>query len=1328
MTVRSCGEEVNAVADIFLSYASADRTLAARITEQIRAAGHQVFLDSDRENGIAPGTAWQRALFRELRICDAVVFLNSGASQASMWCHSELALAASLGKRVYPIDLDPGLAPHPLLQALQGIAFDGAIDTGIRRLIGKLALDGLADATGPAWQRGRPPYPGLLALDVADAGVFFGRTAEVKNLTDRANLSLAQPDGDLIVVIGPSGSGKSSLVRAGLAARLAAPGSDWVVASPFEPGTRPLERMANQLAALAPDHLPEHRCRDWLLAKGLGSLADWLIGLHARPPAALAKRLLITVDQAEQLAAVRPGQKDPSDEKEEFLAVLASGLGPGSPVTVVTTVRSDRFGEIQRLPVIGSRIDQPFVIGPIGRAQLAAVIEGPARRADLSFAPGLVGLIIDEATQGGRSEAVDALPFLAFTLREMYELARREDSRVLTEADYDQVGRIAGAIVKGTETAESRLPAGSGPILDLLLPRLVTMSEDRSPAGRAVSRDKLTPAEQAIVVRLEDQRLLAGDEYSVRLTHDHLITAWPRLRRAVTDGREDLLLEGRIERQAADWQRGHGGFLGRGDAAAAAAWLARQAAHGADHADLGKYIHASQRALRLRRLTVALIAIVLVVLTAASGTGGIIAVNAANNADQQRTLAVSGQLAALSEEQDDEDPVTAALLAAAAWDEAPGSPQARESMLQVLAQPVHAVLAEGGPVKTVAFSPDHGGILATSGRAIVLYRLATGRPIGSPITVPGGADGLAFDAAGTVLATADGDGTARLWNIATGREIGPAIEASSSNGVNAVAFSPSGTVLATADGDGTARLWNVATHRQIGHALIDGSRIITGSQVTDVAFSPSGKILATASRDGTARLWRIATQQQIGRAMTDGHNLPDIGEMFAVAFSPQGTTLATADQDGAVGLWDVATQHRRGRPFTVAGADDVTFSPDGKILAVAENGGVAALWEVATRTLIKPVLAAITGGATSAVAFGPGAKVLATVSQNGVARLWDLTNFRNISVPADVGGSHNIAFSRDGRTVAAIDADLAVRVWSLSTGRLAARPIPASETGGASAVAFSPDGRILATGDLDGTVRLWDLSTGRQAAKPIPASKTAGASAVAFSPDGQILATGDDDGTVRLWNARTGQPAGALDPGGSAGVDTLAFGPGGTRLAAIYADGKLRLWDMITRQTVSPRVTVPVDGVAFSPNGYLLATADTNGTALLWNLDTGLQTGAPMIATSIDNVADAAFSPDGSLLATAGDDGDARIWDVATQHQIGPSMAGGSAASGLDAVAFTADGSALATVGADGTAALWGIEFPRDLLGAVCAIAGRSLTKQEWSTYIQTASYIKGCP
>src|SRR5262249_26670286 len=154
------------------------------------------------------------------RLCDALVFLNSIASQASMWCHSELVVATELGKRIYALDLTPGLPPHPLLQSLQGIRFETSIDTGVQRLTGNLGLDGLAQSTRFKWERGRSPYPGLAAVDVADAGVFFGRDDEVRNLVARVDGPLGQPAGNLVVVMGPSGAGKSSLVRAGLVARL----------------------------------------------------------------------------------------------------------------------------------------------------------------------------------------------------------------------------------------------------------------------------------------------------------------------------------------------------------------------------------------------------------------------------------------------------------------------------------------------------------------------------------------------------------------------------------------------------------------------------------------------------------------------------------------------------------------------------------------------------------------------------------------------------------------------------------------------------------------------------------------------------------------------------------------------------------------------------------------------------------------------------------------------------------------------------------------------------------------------------------------------------
>ena len=461
---------------MFISYATSDAAFGSRVADGLRRAGHRIFRDSDLDDGIAPGADWQRTLFRELRSCDVVVFLNSSASQESMWCHSELVVAIELQKRVYSLDLASGIGPHPLLTRVQGIRFETSIDASIHWLTESLGLDGLAVTTRPRWERGRPIYPGLAAMDVSDAGVFFGREAEVRDLMARVDVPLSLRDGALVVVMGPSGAGKSSLVRAGLAARLALPRSGWAVATPFEPGARPLDRLVNCLGALVPGQLTEEDCRARLLDGGMAVFGEWLIS-HARFP---ARRLLVTVDQAEQLAAVTP-----SEDCGEFLSVLGPGLVAGSPVTAVITVRSDRFDEVQRLPEIGQMIRDPYVVAPMSRSQLAAVIESPAACADLAFAPGLTGRLIDDATRGSRGEAVDALPFLAFALREMYDLLTGEERGTFTESDYERVGGLEGSILRRTEAAEASLAPGSGPILDRLLRRFVTLDEDHPPAEPA---------------------------------------------------------------------------------------------------------------------------------------------------------------------------------------------------------------------------------------------------------------------------------------------------------------------------------------------------------------------------------------------------------------------------------------------------------------------------------------------------------------------------------------------------------------------------------------------------------------------------------------------------------------------------------------------------------------------------------------------------------------------------------------------------------------------------------------------------------------------------
>ena len=876
-----------AVGEIFISHASADRVLVAHIAEGIRQAGHSIFLDSDREDGIAPGAAWQRTLLHELRICDAVVFLNSTAGQASRWCHSELVVAADLGKRIYSLDLCPNLPPHPLLGSLQSIKLDSGIDASIRRLADEMDLDGLAGSTRPKWQRGRPPYPGLAAMDMADAGVFFGREDEVLGLLGRVDGRVGQRDGDLVVVMGPSGAGKSSLVRAGLAARLAVPHKGWAVASPFEPGIRPLDQLASRLIALIPRQLIDSECRDRLLAEGMAAFGEWLVN-HTEVP---AKRLLITLDQAEQLATVTS-----SRECEEFLSVLGGGMCPGSPVTIVMTVRSDRLDEIQRLPVIGPAIHDTRVVPPISRPQLAIVIEGPARRADLGFEPGLVSRLIDDATRGSSGETADALPFLASVLREMYDRLVKEDRTVFTSDDYEQVGRVEGAIKRRTEAAEASLPPGGDHVLDRLLPRFVTFSEERPPAARPVSRELMTATERVIIEKLEDQRLFVGERDTVRLAHEQLITAWPRLKTAVADCQDDRVLQARLERQATDWEDGKGGLLGRDAVTAARSWLTGRADPGTNHSAVGEYIRASRAALRRRRAQAISVLSVIVALAIVASVVAAMAVIQRSHAVTQSRLAQSESRRAQSEQ-----------MAAEAMNLLPANgPLAMLLSLQAYER-FPTLQAESALIQASQQSLDD--------------RLVSGSP---------GVDGIAFTPDGQILAAGGNDGRIGLWWVATGQRAATLNEGST---VNSVAFNPyGGQTLAAGDAAGHVGLWDVGTAQQT-------ATLNEGSTVNSVAFSPDGKVLAVGDDAGHVGLWDVATGRRVATVAVGS-------TVYGVAFSPDGKTLVTGDYLGSADIWNAATGHQFADLAEGSPVDSLAFLPRGQALAIGSlNGTIVLLWQ-----------------------------------------------------------------------------------------------------------------------------------------------------------------------------------------------------------------------------------------------------------------------------------------------------------------------------------------------------------------------------------------------
>jgi WD40 repeat protein len=583
-----------------------------------------------------------------------------------------------------------------------------------------------------------------------------------------------------------------------------------------------------------------------------------------------------------------------------------------------------------------------------------------------------------------------------------------------------------------------------------------------------------------------------------------------------------------------------------------------------------------------------------------------------------------------------------------------------------------------GSVRCVAFSPD-GHRAATGGNdgTARLWDAASGRELAVLRGHASGVAAVAFSPDGRRLATASVDRTARLWDVASGTQF--AVLEGHLSQLDAVAFSPDGGRVATASGDRTLRLWDAASGKSV--AVLEGGH--TGL-VAALAFSPDGRRLATAGDDRTARLWDAASGKQL---VLRGHD----AFVEAVAFSPDGRRLATAGADRTARLWDAAS----GEQLAVleghrSGVAAVAFSPDGRRLATAGHEGTARLWDAASGTPL-----AVLEGHTERVrciAFSPDGGRLATASDDRTARVWDAASGKPLAaLRGHGGGLTSVAFSPDGSRLATASDDGTARLWDPTFRRLLT--LLEGHRGELHAVAFSPDGGRLATAGNDGTARLWDAASGTQLA--VLEGQTCLVAAVAFGPDGRRLATASFDGTVRVLEAATGQEVLSLK-GHTTPVWSVCFSPDGRRLASAsrvwderrweWVPGEVKVWDAQTgheQLTLKGRAGA-VSSVCFSPDGGRLATAGHDGTARLWDAASGQPLGALRGHDGVVN--SVAFGPEGGRLATASSDGTARLWDAASGQPL--AVLRGHDAS-VDAVAFSPDGCRLATASFDRTARLW---------------------------------------
>ncbi|QUQ67135.1 nSTAND1 domain-containing NTPase [Kutzneria sp. CA-103260] len=1059
------------------------------------------------------------------------------------------------------------------------------------------------------------PYVGLAAFSPEDADRFFGReqlVAELVGTLERHRF---------LAVVGASGSGKSSLLRAGLL---------------------PTVREECSPVLVTPGTEPESRLRQ---------------ALNARPS---DTDVLLVVDQFEELFTLCP---DLAIQERFITTLLEAVREPGSRTRVVLAVRADFYAHCAgHRELVAALREAQVLVGPMSTDELRTVITGPAVRFGYSVEGALVSRLIGDATgQPG------VLPLLSHALLETW---RRRRGNALTLIGYDAAGGIHRAIARTAEQAYASLDDQQRHLARQIFGRLVALSEGTEDTKRRVSRSELDhddPTTAAVIDTLARARLVTVDIDSVEIAHEALIRAWPRLRDWLTEDREGLRIHRQLTETAQAWDSldRDPGALYRGTRLGLARDWAdtahqRDPLNALERAFLDASDHAARRGIRRRRQLVSTLVVLLVLALAASG----VAVYQRQTAVDRGRIVLVGKLIAQSTALAAGQPDASMLLAVEAFHQDPDLVEARSALLSSQSQ-YFAARLPAGAVDSVAFSPD-GRILATASADTTtrLWDVANHSQIVTLTGHNGFVESVAFSPDGRILATAGDDKTVRLWDVASRSVI--AILTGHTSPVTSVAFSPDGHTLATTSDDTTTRLWDVASRSVIA--------ILTGhtSPVTSVAFSPDGRTLATAGDDKTVRLWDVASRSVI--ATLTGHTSP----VTSVAFSPDGRTLATAGDDKTVRLWDVASRSviatLTGHTYDVA---SVAFSPDGRTLATASYDKTVRLWDVASRSVIAiltghtspvysvasspdghtlattsadsvvlwkindPVLTPYPATSIHCLAFSPDGRTMATASDDKTVRLWDVATHNQIATLTGHNGLvTSVAFSPDGRTLATTSADKTVRLWDV-----ASRSVIATLTGHNGpvlSVAFSPDGHTLATTSADTTTRLWDVASHNQIA--ILTGHTYDVESVAFSPDGRTLATTSADKTVRLWDVASRSVIATLT-GHTSPVTSVAFSPDGRTLATTSADKTVRLWDVASRSVIATLTghNGPVLSVAFSPDGHTLATASDDTTVRLWDVAS-----RSVIATLTGHtgpVGSVAFSSDGHTLATASDDTTVRLWD-----------------------------------------------------------------------------------
>ncbi len=1096
------------------------------------------------------------------------------------------------------------------------------------------------------------PYRGLQSYDEKDSNLFFGRDNLIKQLYQQV-VSNKQT---LTVVLGASGTGKSSLMKAGLLPCLRDSQEDkFQILDPMRPGETPLQALAQVCLPIATTITVAE------LAKDEQALANIIERWSQTNPQI---KLLLAVDQFEELITLCKSD----EQREQFQKLIESAIAKyPDKIHVVITLRLDFEGQFQTSVLKDFwNDDTRFVVPPMTQDEFREAIEKPASEKVVYFdPPSLVDELINEVVQ-----MPGALPLLSFTLSELYlkYLEERRDNRALKKEDYEELGRVVGSLTKRANQEYDRLvassPAYENTVRRVMLRMISLQGGDL--ARRQVPKSELIYADeqesdrvQTVIKRFSEARLIIegsnsqGEPY-VEPAHDALVEGWDKLLKWKKE--EDIILQRRLTAAAEEWESVASKEQPSGLQAKAETvidWLDRrlyvaenlfskiptrpvQGLQQRQHQQEGlrekpiqflwnsnPYLDVLNQELQLndnwfnqletefvqqsvlqkRRNISWRWRIAIAVILGLSGLTGWAVFSQSN--------ALMGQSRASRET---------------------AEARLQEQGLDALISSLRAGRLLQHPLLQL-FRPSEqlqNQVQGTLQKAVYTVR-ERNRLEGHQGTVRS-----SFSPNGQLLASAGEDGIVRLWNLQ-----GQEQAVWNTNLVRSLSFSPNGHILATAGKNSTIRLWNLQGQQL---AQCKGHQ----QPVSSVSFSPDGQLLVSGGQDKTVRLWNLQGQQ-LGKPFT-GHQ----GRIWSVQFSPDAQQVTSAAGDGTVRLWDLQGKELEKFAGHQGPVRSVSFSRDGQLLTSAGDDKTVRVWNLQGKQLTElghqdRVLS---------INFSPDGQRVTTGGDDGIIRLGNLQGQQLLGWTAHQGKRvHSVSFSPDGQLMVSAGDDSNVRVWNLHGQQLTA--LSMTEFSGYPKhicdVSFSPDSKLVASVENNGVVLVWDWQKRRQLAKfsmvKFPSEKHF--CKVSFSPDSKLLASAGNDGIIRVWNWHKQQLITNI-PGHLGPVYSVAFSPDSQRLVSAGDDGTIRLWNLqgkpLQEFVAAVNFGAAVNSVAFSPDGKMIVSGDQKGNVQLWDWQNREQFAAWKAHQG--EVRNVSFNKDGKILASAGDDSIAKLWPIQSFDEL----------------------------------------------------------------------------